>query len=157
MATSRGLGDTDPLTARRRRVPSTIPSSADLTAPEDPSTTAAPAASQPADRDSDPHRPTAPTADDDAPARPAKRSAKSTKSIPGNKRQVTAYINADVVDEARNAVLALMANPAGPRNLSTLVEAAITRELERLRDELHNGKPFPQRQVELQPGRPAGG
>lgn len=139
MAAPRGLGDTDPL-AKRRRVPSTIPTSADLAA----ANSAAPEATD------DPDGP---------PARPGRRRApgKTTKAIPGNKRQVTAYIGADVVDDARNAVLALMANPAGHRTLSALIEEGIAREVQRLRDELHAGKAFPQRQVELQAGRPAGG
>lgn len=137
MAAPRGLGDADPL-AKRRRVPSTIPTSADL---------AAAGSATPDDED------------DPAAARPARRRAagKTTKAIPGDKRQVTAYIAADVVDDARNAVLALMANPAGHRTLSALIEKGIAREVQRLRDELNDGKPFPQRQVELQAGRPAGG
>lgn len=140
MAAPRGLGDTDPL-AKRRRVPSTIPTSADLAAAGSADSTAAD------------------EADDGPPTRPERRrtTGKTTKAIPGNKRQVTAYIAADVVDDARNAVLALMANPAGHRTLSALIEEGIAREVQRLRDELHNGKPFPQRQVELQAGRPAGG
>ena len=128
-----GLGDNDPLAARPRRVPSVIP-------PAEP--TPSPAAV-------DDH--------DGPPARPARRAARSsTKVVPGNKRQVTVYIDADVDNEARNAILALMSNPAGHRNLSGLIETAIAREVQRLQGELHGGKPFPQRQVELQPGRPAG-
>lgn len=94
--------------------------------------------------------------EDGPPTSPAKVPAKRSKVIGAGKTQVTAYINAKVVDQARNAVLALMANPAGHRTLSALIEASIVTEIRRLELEYNNGRPFPARRVELQPGRPGG-
>jgi len=137
---TRGLGGNDPL-ERPRRLPRVIPDTTGLE-PTAPAPAAAPAAAG-----GDP---------DGVPERRTPAPAKRTKAIPRDKRQVTAYIDAEVVDAARNAVLALMANPAGHRTLSALVEEGIRREVARLSEELYDGAPFPVRQVELQAGRPGG-
>ncbi len=78
------------------------------------------------------------------------------KVVAKDKTQVTAYIRTTVVEDARNAVVATMSNPEAHRNLSQLIEAAVTAEIERLRSEFNKGQPFPARRVELQPGRPGG-
>lgn len=86
-------------------------------------------------------------------ARPAGR---SSKVVGKDKTQVTGYIHTAVVEDARNAVVATMSNPAAHRNLSQLIEAAVVAEVARMRQEFHNDEPFPARRVELQPGRPGG-
>lgn len=126
MVTERGLGN-DPLTARARRLPSVIPSAEQAAAP-----------------------PPAPTPAD---ARPAGR---SSKVVGKDKTQVTGYIHTTVVEDARNAVVATMSNPAAHRNLSQLIEAAVVAEVARMRQQFHDDEPFPARRVELQPGRPGG-
>lgn len=78
------------------------------------------------------------------------------KVVAKDKTQVTAYLRTTVVEDARNAVVATMSNPEAHRNLSQLIEAAVTAEIERLRTQFNNGQPFPTRRVELQPGRPGG-
>ena len=137
MATTRGLG-TDPLGESVRRVPSVIPG------PEAPTEQAAAPAPAPAQEET-------------PPARPEPPAPKRTKNVAKGKSQVTAYIHTDVVEEARNAVMHTMTKAGAPRHLSALIETAIVHELQRLREELNDGKPFPQREVELMPGRPGGG
>jgi hypothetical protein len=141
MATTRGLG-TDPLTNTGRRVPGIIPGPASAAA-DAPTEQPATSSDGPAEAQ------TAPRAD---PAPP-----KRSKSVARGKSQVTAYIHTTVVEQARNAVMHTMTKAGAPRNLSALIESAIVHELQRLSDELNNGKPFPQREVELMPGRPGGG
>jgi len=133
MATTRGLG-TDPLGKTERRVPGIIPGRTE---------------------EGDGH-PTAPT-DAETATRAEPAPPKRSKNVAKGKSQVTAYIHTTVVEEARNAVMHTMTKAGAPRNLSALIESAIVHELQRLREELNNGKPFPQREVELMPGRPGGG
>lgn len=132
MATPRGLG-ADPLGKTTRRVPNVIPGRTDDGA----------------------EHPTAPVEVTPTRAEPAQ--AKRSKNVAKGKSQVTAYIHTTVVEEARNAVMHTMTRAGAPRNLSALIESAIVHELKRLSDELNNGQPFPQREVELMPGRPGGG
>jgi hypothetical protein len=132
MATTRGLG-TDPLGKTGRRVPGIIPGRTEAD-----------------------ERPTAPTEAETA-TRAEPAPPKRSKNVAKGKSQVTAYIHTTVVEEARNAVMHTMTKAGAPRNLSALIESAIVHELQRLREELNNGKPFPQREVELMPGRPGGG
>lgn len=132
MATRRGLGDTDPLLPRPRRLPGVIPT-----------TGAYPAGDQP---DAEPAPPT-------PAAGPTKR---RTKTVARGKTQVTSYIDDAVLDSARDTVLSVIARPGGHRSLSGLVEEAIRREIIRLQDEFNHGKPFPKREVELRSGRISG-
>lgn len=132
MATTRGLG-TDPLGKTGRRVPGIIPG-----------------------RTEQDERPTTPT-EAESPTRAEPAPPKRSKNVAKGKSQVTAYIHTTVVEEARNAVMHTMTKAGAPRNLSALIESAVVHELQRLREELNNGKPFPQREVELMPGRPGGG
>jgi uncharacterized protein (DUF4415 family) len=145
-----GLGDTDPLATRPRRVPSVIPSSI---SPEDDSqdgtaTSTAPTADAAVDAAAASAAPTRGRA-----RPPAKRNA-STKVVAKNKTQVSVYVDTDVLSAAKDAVIALTPEPEGPRNLSVFVEQALRNETARLAEQFNRGKPFPRRRVELQPGRP---
>jgi len=88
------------------------------------------------------------------PAR-APRGAQEPQAAPSGAHpvKVTYNLPADLVEEARNAVLALMAPPVR-LTLSALVVSALRRELERLR-KLHNaGEPFTGPGRALRGGRP---
>jgi hypothetical protein len=69
------------------------------------------------------------------------------------KVRATVYLPADVLDEARNAAVHLAGNPAR-LTLTRLIEDALRRELQRLKDLYHAGKDFPQREEDLKGGRP---
>lgn len=142
-----GLGGTNPLADRKRRVPSVIPTtdttddSAPAAAGDDIATSAG---SEQADQ----------TTATPAAKRATKRATTTTKRVPATKRAVSVYVDAEVDNQARNAILGAMAAPGAHRNLSAFVEEAMRREIRRLQNEFNHGKPFPQRQVELQLGRP---
>lgn len=68
------------------------------------------------------------------------------------KKQVTFYGDPDLLEEARDAIIAFGADPEGPRTLSHLIEEGIRREIIRLQDELNGGQPIPQRRVNLKRG-----
>ena len=91
----------------------------------------------------------------EAPAK-AKRSATSEEPAVERKRKITLYFHPALLEEARSAVLALGAEGQEPNTLSALFNAALERELVRLR-RLHNdGEPFPRYQARLPGGRPRG-
>jgi hypothetical protein len=69
------------------------------------------------------------------------------------KVRATFYLPADVLDEARNAVVHLAGNPVR-LTLTRLIEDALRRELRRLKDLYHAEKDFPQRDEDLKGGRP---
>lgn len=72
------------------------------------------------------------------------------------KVRATFLLPADLVNEARNTVVAL-SGPPHRLTLARLVENALRRELDRLRDERigrQRGKEFPQRESEVRTGRP---
>ncbi|MDP9418177.1 MAG: hypothetical protein M3P48_10205 [Actinomycetota bacterium] len=82
----------------------------------------------------------------------------TTKKVRAGAVQVSAYVEADVVDRAKNAIVALRDHPKGPRNLSAIANEAFRRELLRLEKAYNDGQPFPQRpQDELPAGRPRRG
>jgi hypothetical protein len=76
------------------------------------------------------------------------------KSVPQGKEQISAYVDREVMEAARNAVVATAAFPSGYRSLSALIEAAITEKVQQLTLEHNAGQPFPRRSVQLSPGRP---
>jgi hypothetical protein len=88
----------------------------------------------------------------------ARRSAKIAPQAPASealsRRKITLYFREALLQEARSAVLALGANGLEPSNLSRLFEAALERELERLRREYNRGQPFPPYRSRLPGGRP---
>jgi len=74
------------------------------------------------------------------------------------KVRATFQVPADLMNEARNTVVAL-SGPPYRLTLAKLVENALRRELDRLRAErggTHRGQEFPQREEEVRSGRPIG-
>lgn len=77
------------------------------------------------------------------------------RANPGKER-LTISLSADLVDELRNAVVAL-SGPPHRLTVTRVVENALRAELGRLRNEqagLTRGEPFPQRESEVTRGRP---
>lgn len=72
-----------------------------------------------------------------------------------SKVRATFHLPTDLFDEARDAVVALSGPPAR-LTLAAMAEAALRRELERMKKMHNNGKPFPKREGELKGGRPIG-
>ena len=70
------------------------------------------------------------------------------------KRKITLYFRGALLEEARSAVLALGAEGREPSNLSALFDAALERELVRIRRAHNAGKPFPPYRARLPGGRP---
>ena len=80
------------------------------------------------------------------PARPAKAS--------GAKDRITLYFRRSLLEEARSAVLQLGYQGKLPHTLSSLFDAALERELVRLRKAHNAGEPFPPYRAPLPGGRP---
>ena len=68
------------------------------------------------------------------------------------KKSYSFYVDPNLLEEARDTVVFLASDPAGPRNLSALIEEGLRREIVRLQDELHDGQAFPHRRVALRRG-----
>ena len=68
------------------------------------------------------------------------------------KKSYSFYVDPDLLEEARDTVVFLSADPQGPRTLSALIEEGLRREIVRLQDQLHDGEPFPHRRVALRRG-----
>ena len=134
MSPTRGLGSNNPLTQLDRpgrRMPSVIPTAAALTDPDA--------------GDSPP-----------APAAPAPREVRvNRKRVKEGQTQLTVYVDEEVAEEARDAIMYLANQPEGPVNLSDLVNQALHREITHLRTSYHQDGPFPKRRRQLRPGRPA--
>lgn len=81
------------------------------------------------------------------------KSAVSAKPRAGAKVRATFHVSAELLEEARNAVVYL-AGPPTRLTLADLAEAALKRELERLKKAHNSGKEFPARNGELKGGRP---
>lgn len=62
-------------------------------------------------------------------------------------------LSTEVLEDARNAVMALLGTKHRT-NLSRLAEEALRREIARLEKLANDGRPFPAREGELEPGRP---
>ena len=75
----------------------------------------------------------------------------SLDSVP--KVRATLYLPADVLNEARNAVVHLAGNPVR-LTLTKLAEEAIRLQLELLKERYNGGRDFPQRSDDLKGGRP---
>lgn len=73
----------------------------------------------------------------------------------GSKVRATFHLPKDLVEAARDAVVALSGPPLR-LTLAALVEAGIRREIERLKKTENAGKPFPRRASDLKGGRPIG-
>lgn len=72
---------------------------------------------------------------------------------PGRKTRATFHLPVSLVEEARNATVALSGPPIR-LTLARLVEDGLRREVERLREQHNAGEPFPTRSAELVGGRP---
>ncbi len=82
----------------------------------------------------------------------------TTKKVRAGAVQVSAYVDADVVDRAKNLIVALRDHPKGPRNLSAFANEAFRREVLRLEKAYNDGQPFARRpEDELPAGRPRRG
>lgn len=133
MSPTRGLGANNPLAQLDRpgrRMPSVIPTAATAVEPD--------AAAEPAPR-----------------AAPAAREPKvNRKRVKEGQTQLTVYVDEEVAEEARDAIMYLANQPEGPVNLSDLVNQALHREIAHLRTSYHQDAPFPPRRRQLRPGRP---
>ncbi len=69
------------------------------------------------------------------------------------KERLTVHLPVDLIDRAKNAVVAL-SGPPTRLTLAGFAEGAFLRELERLEAEHRRGKAFPPREGELKGGRP---
>jgi hypothetical protein len=97
------------------------------------------------------------TAVDDWIAEPRAEARASTDTRPDSrpaKVRATFQLSADVLEWARDAVVALASTEQ--LTLAELVEQAISHELERLQQEHNHGERFPRRRRPLRPGRPIG-
>lgn len=72
---------------------------------------------------------------------------------PGRKTRATFHLPVTLVEEARNATVALSGPPVR-LTLAKLVEDGVRREVERLREQHNAGAPFPTRSADLVGGRP---
>jgi hypothetical protein len=70
------------------------------------------------------------------------------------KSKATFYIDDELIDEARGAMIALGYEGRGPKSLSDLVNEALEREMLRLRRRFNGGKGFKPYPRALPAGRP---
>lgn len=73
----------------------------------------------------------------------------------GETTRATFHLPVELLEEARDAVVALSGPPVR-LTLTKLAESAFKAELERLKRKHHNGEPFPTRDESLRVGRPIG-
>jgi hypothetical protein len=86
-------------------------------------------------------------------SRKRKRRAACYEGPLSGKVRATFHIPAALLEEARDAVVALY-GPVGRLTLAELATQAIQAEIERLRKEHNGGEPFPRRASALRTGRP---
>ena len=84
-----------------------------------------------------------------APPRATREGAAPT----GRKTRATFHLPVSLVEEARDATVALSGPPVR-LTLAKLVEDGVRREVERLREQHNAGEPFPTRAADLVGGRP---
>ena len=90
-----------------------------------------------------------------APSSAGQRRPAASVQRPAPRVRATFHLPLDLVEEARNATVAL-SGPPTRLTLARLVETALRREVERLRHTHHGGEPFPPRAADLVGGRPIG-
>ena len=73
-----------------------------------------------------------------------------------SRQRVTLYLPTELLQEVRGCVVQMGYEEAEPSNLSRLFEAAVKRELERLRKKHNAGKAFKPYRARLPSGRPRG-
>ena len=96
-------------------------------------------------------RTTRPEPSPTATARPARQPVRSSRKV-----RATFHIPEDLLEEARDAAVAL-SGPPHRLTLATLAENALRNEIERLRTQFNGDQPFPTREEgSLRGGRPIG-
>jgi hypothetical protein len=89
-----------------------------------------------------------------APLREARRREEpQRKPVSTKKERVAFYLSEELADAIRNAVVQLSGPPLR-LTMTELAEMAFQKELERLKAEHNDGKPFPKRAEDLKGGRP---
>lgn len=89
-------------------------------------------------------------------SKPARREAAPQPPRPSRKVRATFHIPEDLLEEARDAAVAL-SGPPHRLTLATLAETALRNELDRLKREHNGGSAFPEREEgSLRGGRPIG-
>ena len=89
-----------------------------------------------------------------APLREARRREEpQSKPASTKKERVAFYLSEELADAIRNAVVQLSGPPLR-LTMTELAEMAFQKELERLKAEHNEGKPFPKRAEDLKGGRP---
>lgn len=94
------------------------------------------------------------------PKGPVKAAAKGEGAVEKPSRRsvtvkTTLYLPQEISEGCRDAVIYLAGHPEY-LTLTTLIENALRRELDRLKDRYTDGQPFPTRRRELRAGRPLG-
>ena len=103
--------------------------------------------------------------DDPSPASPSPRTEQPTPARANGSQEPqheraqsvrgTFQMRKDLLQAARNAVVAL-SGPPHRMTLAALVESALAKEIERLEKEYNQGTPFPEATAPLRQGRPIG-
>lgn len=93
------------------------------------------------------------------------RGRKTTASTPSAKKKgdakgrgkvrVTFYLDLDLIEQCRDAVVAL-SGPPEQLTLAAVADGALRSELKRLRRKHNQGEPFPSRKGMVRRGRPIG-
>jgi hypothetical protein len=92
-------------------------------------------------------------------SRKKRPSAADSKKAPAGEKKdrITLYFRRSLLEEARSAVLQLGFQGKQPSTLSTLFDAALERELVRMRKAHNAGEPFEPYKAPLPGGRPRKG
>jgi hypothetical protein len=77
-----------------------------------------------------------------------------TPTSKSQKQRTTLYIETELVDEARGALVSLGFDGRGPASLSEMFNGALRREIVRLRRQFNEGEPFAPYRRGLPGGRP---
>lgn len=96
------------------------------------------------------HRADAEAPADDTPAKKIGRPVGTGRNIDTKTRSVT--ITLSILEESLNAVAYLKDNPNAPRSFTQLLDQALYKMNEELREKYNNGEPFPQREGKLRSG-----
>lgn len=109
---------------------------------------------QPTDGENTHYSPTSP---EQSPSAPISNRRKQRAKQPQRPKKIraTLYMPAELLEEARDATVFLAGYPAR-LTLAAIAEKAIRAELARLKKRYNDGKDFPQREENLQGGRPIG-
>ena len=84
----------------------------------------------------------------------ARRKRSESDDPKRERRRVTLYLTGELYEEARAAVVDLGSRGEKPASISSLLDTALRRELERLRRKHRSGEPWPRHLGGLPGGRP---